>query len=102
MDTGSGTKTEELKALLAKLQGSDFHLKEVYLFGSYLKKDDYDDIDVALVSDDFTGVRFLDMKLIIEKLKKFSSIYDIHPFKTEEFYDVNNFFAREKIGRAHV
>lgn len=101
MDTGSNSKTEELKTLLTKLQGSDLHLKEVYLFGSFLKKDNYEDIDVALVSDDFSGVRFLDMKLIIEKLKRFSSIYDLHPFKTEEFYDENNFFASEiiKTGR---
>jgi predicted nucleotidyltransferase len=95
MDTKSDTKTEELKDLLAKLQESDIHLKEVYLFGSYLKREDYNDIDVALVSDDFSGVRFFDMKLIIEKLKRFSSIFDIHPFRTEEFYDEDNFFASE-------
>lgn len=101
MDTKSDSKTEELKTLLTKLEGSNLHLKEVYLFGSFLKKDDYEDIDVALISDDFSGVRFLDMKIIIEKLKRYSSIYDIHPFKTEEFYNENNFFAREiiKTGR---
>lgn len=97
MDNRSNTKIEELKILLLKLQNDNLHLREVYLFGSYLNKDDYHDIDVALVSDDFSGIRFLDMKLIIDRLKKFSSIYDIHPFKTEEFYDENNFFAKEII-----
>jgi uncharacterized protein len=101
MDINRNTKVEELKTILNKLNENEFHLKEVYLFGSYLKKDNYNDIDVALVSDDFSGIRFLDMKMIIEKLNRFSSIYDIHPFKTEEFYDENNFFAREiiKTGR---
>lgn len=101
MDTKSNTKEEELKSLLNRLQDSNLRLKEVYLFGSYITDNDYQDIDVALVSDDFSGNRFLDMKLIIEKLKRFSSVYDIHPFKTEEFYDKDNFFAHEilKTGR---
>lgn len=101
MDTRENTKIEELKTLLNKLNENELHLKEVYLFGSYLKEGNYNDIDVALVSDDFSGIRFLDMKMIIEKLRRFSSIYDIHPFKTEEFFDQNNFFAREiiKTGR---
>ena len=101
MDTRRNSKIEELRSLLEKLNEGEIHLKEVYLFGSYLNKDDFNDIDVALVSDDFSGIRFLDMKLIIEKLKRFSSIYDMHPFKTEEFYDESNFFAREiiKTGR---
>jgi predicted nucleotidyltransferase len=94
--TGTDKRLIELKNLLRRLQ-NDIVLNEVYLFGSCLEKDDYNDIDVALVSDEFSGIRFYDIKLIAGKLKKYSSIFDLHPFKTEEFYDQNNYFAGEII-----
>jgi predicted nucleotidyltransferase len=94
--TGTDKRIIELKNLLRTLQ-KDIVLKEVYLFGSCLKKEDYNDIDVALISDEFSGIRFNDIKFIANKLKKYSSIFDLHPFKTDEFYDHDNYFAEEII-----
>lgn len=86
--------TNELKYLLERIQ-SKINVKEIYIFGSFLTDKNYQDIDVALISDEFTGTRFTDMKLIIDLVGDYSSKFDLHPFSTGDFYDDRNIFAVE-------
>ena len=73
--------------------GQQYCLKELYLFGSYAKGNPHEDsdIDIAVVSDDFTGDTY-DDQLALMKLR-----YDVdlriepHPFLTEDFTDENPF-----------
>lgn len=67
-------------------------LKEVYLFGSYARGEQHDlsDIDVALVSDDFMGVSFEDVKRFIDvTIQKPYMYFEIHTYNTADFEDTN-------------
>jgi len=58
---------------LLKTNGIDVY--EAYIFGSVAmdKGDEYSDIDVAIVSEEFTGVPFYDVK----KISKFRTAVDL-------------------------
>ena len=63
-------KTSEINDILNKLikalNENRIAISEAYLFGSYARSSnsEYSDIDVALVSNEFTGIRYLDIKKI--------------------------------------
>ena len=84
------------------LISDEFPLSSVYLFGSYAKGNpgEYSDIDVAVVSDKFDGVRFFDKQKLAKYIIKSSVDLEIHPFKTDDFNEANP-FAKEiiKTGR---
>lgn len=73
----------------------------IYLFGSYANGNphEYSDVDIAVVSNDFEGVRFSDSlkvsRIIIDST--FPELpfvdFEIHPFKTDEFTEDNPFVA---------
>ncbi|MDP2365873.1 MAG: nucleotidyltransferase domain-containing protein [Ignavibacteria bacterium] len=65
----------------------DINVEQVYLFGSYAKgtQDQYSDIDLAVVSNDFEGVRFFDRKKLFKYLIKVNTDIELHTFKTEDF-----------------
>jgi predicted nucleotidyltransferase len=85
-----------LKRYVAELEKTDIHLKAAILFGSYATGNcrEFSDIDIALVSDDFEGVRFFDK----EKIKKPTLAIDHRieplPFRTENFSE-DNVFVKE-------
>ena len=87
---------EIINRFLQKLEKSDIHIKEAILFGSYAKgtNDEWSDIDLALVSDSFCGIRFYDW----DKLKeaKLSVSYDLSPlpYRPEDFTE-DNLFVKE-------
>lgn len=97
MDIGKTEIIDQIKELLVKLGAAGLTIHEAYLFGSSLKGEDYDDIDLALVSDQFSGIRFYDLKRILDSVNNYSSDIDLHPFRTADFYDEENFFAQEII-----
>ena len=73
-------------------------VRAAYLFGSYAKGNpgEFSDIDIAIVSPQFKGIRFYDIKMLIPLLRGYSNLIEIHPFKTTEF-NKKNFFIREII-----
>ncbi|MDZ7767399.1 MAG: hypothetical protein U5K00_23785 [Melioribacteraceae bacterium] len=97
MDTREIEKLDEIKRIVEDLAKAGVTIREVYLFGSALQSADYNDIDLALVSDQFSGIRFYDLKNILDTTNNYSSDIDLHPFRTSDFYDEDNFFAKEII-----
>ncbi|MDP1994012.1 MAG: nucleotidyltransferase domain-containing protein, partial [Ignavibacteria bacterium] len=65
----------------------ELSVEQVYLFGSYAKgtPGKYSDIDLAIVSKDFEGVRFFDRKRLLKYLVKTNTDVELHPFKSEDF-----------------
>ncbi|MCW5895595.1 MAG: nucleotidyltransferase domain-containing protein [Bacteroidetes bacterium] len=77
----------------ARFASEQFRIRDVFLFGSYAQGTprEYSDIDVAIVSDDFIGDRFDDVKSLIKYMLRTSIDLEIHPFKTEDFTPDNPF-----------
>lgn len=71
-------------------------IKELYLFGSYAKgnSDEFSDIDLAVVSDDFTGVRHIDYDKFIDAILKSDKSIEPIAFRSENFTDAD-FFVKE-------
>lgn len=72
---------------LASLKAHGFQIQDAILFGSYAKgnADQWSDIDLALVSDEFEGVRFTDKNKIREITISVSSDLEILPFNPKDF-----------------
>ncbi len=76
-----------LKKYIKELDKNDFQITAAILFGSYSngKNHEFSDIDIALVSDKFEGVRFFDK----EKIRRITIDIDYRispfPYKTEDF-----------------
>lgn len=70
-------------------------IERAYLFGSFARGTprEWSDIDVALVSPDFTGTAFYDRKRLIPFLLIVDTRLEIHPFRTVDFTDDNGFAA---------
>ena len=89
---------EILKRYIFQLEKHNFHIKQAILFGSYANGsyDKWSDIDIALVSDNFEGVRFLDRAKIARITLDVD--YNISPltYKSEDFTE-ENLFIKEII-----
>lgn len=88
---------EDIKKLIVRLEKESIHLERVILFGSYVTgaNHQFSDIDIALVSPDFSGVRYLD-NLRISALKlSINEDFETHPFTPNDFADSP--FVRDEI-----
>lgn len=83
---------------LDELKRNKINIQQAYLFGSYAKgyQNEYSDIDIALISDQFTGNRFLDREKIRSISVNVSSLLEIIPFNTDDF-NIKDPFAKEII-----
>ena len=88
---------EKIELFLNELKNNQIHIERSILFGSYVKGtyNEWSDIDLAIVSDDFSGNSFED-KCQIRKFKSKSS-WDISPlpFRKDDFE--KSIFARDEI-----
>ncbi|MDR4506850.1 MAG: nucleotidyltransferase domain-containing protein [Candidatus Brocadiaceae bacterium] len=84
---------EKLKRFLRMVSQSGLHIERAIIFGSYAKGNagTWSDIDIALVSKDFTGTRFYDRQRLNRYLIKIDSRIEPHPFTTEDFTRDNLF-----------
>jgi len=85
-----------LKALFIELEKDRIiDIKSAYLFGSVVngKNTKYSDIDLAIVSDSFTGCRYDDRVKLNPYILKINTNVEVHPFTTREF-KVDNPFAK--------
>lgn len=74
------------KMFIASLREAGIDVTEAYLFGSIVKglADKDSDIDLAVVSRDFQGIRYNDIKKISKYRRKVDLRLEIHPFSTQE------------------
>lgn len=95
----------EVKELINKFidnaAKNDIDLKSVYLFGSFAKGTNHkwSDIDLAVISDDFEGIRFLDRLKLSKTRIETGSIIETHPYRTEDF-TLDNPFVGEILSHA--
>lgn len=87
----------EIKNLIRTIEKNGILISSAYLFGAYAKGEanEWSDIDVALVSDDFSGVRFYDVEKLLSILRKYNNFIEFHPFRNEDFSPNNNLFIKE-------
>jgi hypothetical protein len=76
-----------LKKYIAELERNEIPIRKAILFGSYAtgKAKKESDIDVALISEAFSGDRFEDRRKIIPLRRKIDNRIEPHPFKPEDF-----------------
>ncbi len=88
---------DDIKRLVATLQKENIHIERAILFGSYATGTNhkFSDIDVALASPDFSGIRYLDNKKISATKLFINSNFETHPFTPEDFADSP--FVRDEI-----
>ena len=84
---------EDIYRYIKAIEANNIHIDKAILYGSYAKGSftELSDIDLALVSEDFEGIRFSDR----EKIRKFSIQInsDISPmtYRPEDFTEDNPF-----------
>jgi len=80
---------EKAKRFLEEVKKNKIRICKAYLYGSYAKgtahKDS--DIDIALISEDFTGNRFYDSLRIIPLRRKIDIRIEPVTYKPEDFDD---------------
>jgi len=83
---------------LYTLKNNNIPIQHAILFGSYANGNytGNSDIDIALVSDFFDGIRFLDRKKIIKITLKVSKEIEPLPFNPKQF-TIDDPFVREII-----
>jgi predicted nucleotidyltransferase len=80
-----------IKSYIEQLESIGVHVQQAILFGSYAngKYDEWSDIDLAIVSDDFAGNRFNDRNKIRKLTLKVNSDISPMPFRPEDFNDTD-------------
>ena len=78
---------ETVKRYIEELEKNGIEVSEAIVFGSHTKgtaKED-SDIDVALISNNFTGDRYEDRRKIVPLRRKIDSRIEPIPFRPEDF-----------------
>jgi predicted nucleotidyltransferase len=85
-----------INLLLTELRDHNIVIDKSVLFGSYAKGtyNEFSDIDLALVSESFSGNRFLDKEKIRPFIVKINTDISPMPFRPEDF-NSDNIFASE-------
>lgn len=93
MVTISDNLIEKIKLFALELEKDNLHISQVFLFGSYARnqQNQWSDIDLAVVSDDFTGNRINDYDRFLNAILKVDRSIEPIPYKTEHFTDDNPF-----------
>lgn len=78
---------EDIKKYVAELRKHGIAVQSVFLFGSWTmgRASEESDIDVALVSDAFTGDRFLDRRRIVPLRRRINTRIEPIPFQQQSF-----------------
>jgi len=88
---------EKIKIFIDLLEENDIQIQRAYLFGSYVNgnTDEFSDIDLALISDNFQGNRYLDLLTLTDFILEAGQDISPLPFRQEDFDD--SLFARDEI-----
>ena len=76
-----------LKQYIKIIKQHKIEIEKIYLFGSYARgtATDESDIDIAIISNDFEGDRFLDRRKIVPLRRNIDRRIEPIPFRTEDF-----------------
>ena len=87
---------QTLQRYIEALEKGNFHIKSAFLFGSFAKgnQHEWSDVDIALVSDDFSGNRFLDRQKIAHITLTIDHRLSPLPFNTRDFTE-DDLFVKE-------
>lgn len=87
-----------IERYLVLLSENNIQIKNAYLFGSYARgnNNEWSDIDIAIVSDAFEGVRIKDRDKIRNITLAVSSNLEVLPFNPKDF-SLENPLAKEII-----
>lgn len=80
---------EIVRRYINELEKNNILISEAIIFGSHARGDARpdSDIDIALVSDNFTGDRFEDRRRIVPFRRKIDSRIEPMPFKPEDYHN---------------
>jgi predicted nucleotidyltransferase len=87
---------ELIKQFIEEAHKDNINISRTVLFGSYAKGtfNEFSDIDIAVVSEDFEGNRFYDNRKIRNSKLKTSIDLEPHTYRPEQF-TIDNPFVRE-------
>ena len=85
-----------VESYIAQLESIGIHVEQAILFGSYASGnfDEWSDIDLAIVSNDFAGNRFEDRSKIRKITLQVNSDISPMPFRPEDFNE-SDYFVKE-------
>ena len=84
---------KKIKLFVEELEKEKLQVKQVYLFGSYARNQahEWSDIDLAVVSDDFTGSRLIDYDRFAKAILAVDRSIEPIPYKSVDFTRDNPF-----------
>lgn len=76
-----------IKSYMGIVAKNKIRIDKVYLYGSYARgtAGENSDIDIAIVSKDFSGDRFSDRRIVVPLRRKIDRRLDPIPYRTENF-----------------
>jgi uncharacterized protein len=88
---------DKIKRLINELENDSIHIQRAVLFGSYANgnNNEWSDIDLALVSDNFCGNRWDDKALLRDYRAKIGWDIQVLPYRPEDLY--SSWFVRDEI-----
>lgn len=93
MATGKDKKLiyDEVLQYISLLEDRDIPIFQAHLFGSYVRgtADEWSDIDLALVTDDFIGDTFDFRFMLIKLARSIDPDIEPHPYLISEFNESN-------------
>jgi len=89
---------EVAERFLNLLKSAGINIERIVLFGSYVcgNAREWSDIDLAVVSPDFSGIPFYDSKMLNPFVLKVDTRIEVHPYRPEDFTK-DDYFVREII-----
>lgn len=84
---------EIVEKFLHMIRSAGINIERAILFGSYARGDagKWSDIDIAIISSDFSGIAFYDSKMLTPFLLEIDTRIELHPFRPEDFTEDNEF-----------
>lgn len=80
-----------VRKILQVLRQNDYRIRKAYIYGSYARGNYHrdSDIDILLISEDFTGNRFKDSIKLMRLCRKIDSRIELMPYHPKDFTDAD-------------
>jgi uncharacterized protein len=77
---------DKIKRFANELEKENIRVQKVYLYGSWANKTNkyLSDIDIAVISEDFSGIRFMDYNKFINAILKTDSLIEPVAYRPED------------------